>query len=124
MKSVIFVFSIALLFSSCTVTKQTGQFKSPPGRREMTLTLKSDGTLDLNWIRANYTGNWTVLRKNHTLLKLDERANISPFISGPTLEKEIEIKFVNKNKIKMRKRYADPRYYKNRFKYIVLKRQK
>lgn len=112
MRTIIFIFFVALLFSSCTVVKQQsllGEFKGPtPGMGsfvppgEMTLSLKADKTFDLHWLNVNYVGKWELLDKNHTLLKFDEITDPSILLRSGTLsDEERDIRFVNKNKIKI-----------------------
>ena len=113
MKRLIIIVFAILLFSACSVTKQQstiiGKFKGytlgmssfvPPG--EMTLSLNPDYVFELHWLKRDYTGKWEILDKNQLILKFDEITDISILLgSGVILDKEREVKFINKNKLKL-----------------------
>ena len=68
----------------------------------MILSLKPDRTFDLHWLKRNYTGKWEILNKKQLILKFDEITDISILLgSGVILDKEREVKFIHKNKIKI-----------------------
>jgi len=138
MNRLIILFAI-LLFSACSVTKQqtsiAGRFKGrTPGTSsfvpsgEIILSLKPDGAFDLYWLQKSYTGIWEILDKNHLLLNFDEITDDSILLtSGVILDREREVWFINKNKIKMpghviKRRLIKVNYVKSG--YNVLKREK
>ena len=106
-----FLLFTTLLFSSCAVIKQesmvgkfegfTPQMGSFIRASQMKLSLNSDGTFNLYWNHADYTGKWSFLDKKNILLELDEMADPQFYLrSGIISAEEVKIKVISSNKLR------------------------
>ena len=112
MKNILFfiIFTVSL-FTSCAVIKQESMMGKYIGETpamnsfvpasEVDLSLNSDGTFNLYWSRADYTGKWSFLDKKNILLELDIKTEPGFYLrSGALSVEEIKIKIINSSKLK------------------------
>ena len=68
---------------------------------EVDLSLNSDGTCNLYWSRADYTGKWSFLDKKNILLELDVKTELGFYLRSHIISsEEIMVKIINLNKLK------------------------